>query len=177
MKQKLLLHCCCAPCATSVVEKLMNDYSVALLYYNPNIRPKDEHDRRLSELKKFADMLKFPLVQIDFNSCKKDFDTIYGGRENMKEKSERCYLCYELRLKYARDFAKEHGFNLFCTTLSVSPFKNAKWINEIGKRLSGENTNFLESDFKKNSGFQRSVELSKKYGMQRQNYCGCTPII
>lgn len=171
-KRKLLLHCCCAPCATAVIERL-SGYDITLLFYNPNIRPSQEHDRRLDELRKLADVLGLPFVEIVEKEGVEAFGAIYRGREDLPEKSERCYLCYELRLKRTQKYAQENGFDLFCTTLSVSPLKNAQWINEIGKRLENEKIKFLEADFKKRDGYLRSVQLSKQYGLKRQNYCGC----
>lgn len=169
---KLLLHSCCAPCSSAVIEKLRNEFDITVFYYNPNIYPKDEFERRLEEQKKFLNQIKIPYIECEYNP--KEYEKIITDYKDLGEGSQRCYHCYVLRLLKTCLYAKENGFDIFCTTLSVSPHKNAKWINEIGLNLQEEfDMAFLVADFKKNDGYKRSLELSKVYDFYRQNYCGC----
>lgn len=189
VRPTLLLHACCGPCSSYVLEYLASRFQITVLYYNPNIYPAEEYERRLAELK--ALYLKFPpalqgnvqLVEDVYNP--EDFFAAVGVRERPEladepERGERCRRCYEFRLRRAFDYAREHGFDYFCTTLSISPFKDAEKINVIGRELEegefadGEKiSRWLPSDFKKNGGFVRSLEISEEYGMYRQQYCGC----
>lgn len=181
-RPSLLLHACCGPCSSYVIEYLSSYFDITILYYNPNIYPEQEYNRRLEELKNF--LPRFPvalknnvkLVVLDYNQQEfysaiqiKDFPEL----AHEKEKGERCYKCYKFRLQKAFDYAQENNFEYFCTTLSISPFKDSQKINQIGSLLSTEKTKWLFSDFKKNSGFKRSLELSQEYNLYRQQYCGC----
>ncbi|MBQ3511512.1 MAG: epoxyqueuosine reductase QueH [Bacilli bacterium] len=172
----LLLHACCAPCSSTVLERLGNFFNISILYYNPNITNKDEYDKRLDEIIKFTNSFKtkYPITVIPGRYDQKEFFDIVRGLEDEPERGKRCYKCYELRLKETAKIAKEKGFDYFTTTLSLSPYKDAKWINEIGEALEKEfDVNFLYSDFKKKNGYKRSIELSKEFNLYRQDYCGC----
>lgn len=185
-KPKLLLHACCAPCSSYVLEYLLNYFDITIYYYNPNIHPKSEYIRRLSELKSFLPNF----IQQKNNSPLELIETPYIAEEfflavntqvetelqTEKEKGERCRRCYFFRMKKAYEYAFEHNFDWFTTTLSISPFKDASKINEIGKELEkihAQGPKFLTSDFKKKGGFKRSLELSSEFGLYRQDYCGC----
>lgn len=186
-KKKLLLHACCGPCSSYVLEYLVKFFDITILYYNPNIAPEEEYFRRLNELKnllpRFEPALKnhVKLVEEDYNP--EDFYNAIGIKENPElahenEKGERCRRCYKFRLEKAFEYAVKNGFDYFCTTLSISPFKDAEKINIEGKLLeesAGDvnKTKWLPSDFKKKGGFKRSLELSEEYGLYRQQYCGC----
>lgn len=172
----LLLHSCCAPCSSYVLEYLSKYFKITVLYYNPNIYPDEEYLKRVSEQKQFID--KFPTEnKIDFiegNFDKKRFYETVKGKERLPEGGERCFLCYELRLREAAEYATRGNFDYFTTTLSISPLKNAQKLNEIGLNLAKQyGVKYLVSDFKKKNGYKRSTELSQQYGMYRQNYCGC----
>ncbi len=223
-KSSLLLHACCAPCSSYVLEYLHRFFEITIFYYNPNIHPQTEFARRLNELKNFlpkfsadADGENFNLVETEYFP-KEFFDAVQAERDNLqteRERGERCFRCYKLRMERAFDFAQKNKFDFFTTTLSISPHKDAQKINEIGAELEknnlekiaqsktraenfseNENENFREknsssfkidfknvaanfhtkylyADFKKQNGFKRSLELSKKYGLYRQDYCGC----
>ncbi len=173
---KLLLHACCAPCSSYCIEYLSNYFEITILYYNPNIHPETEYLRRLNELKnfliRFKTKNKVTLKEVKYNS--KEYFNAVKGYENFGERSIRCYKCYELRMNEAAKFAKENKFDYFTTTLSISPYKNAEWINEIGEKLEKKyNIKYLYSDFKKKNGYKRSIELSHEYNLYRQDYCGC----
>lgn len=174
-KKRLLLHSCCGPCSTSVINRLKTDYDLTIFYYNPNIYPKEEYLKRLSTQKEYLIKTGQDIAVID--GTYNDFDLFekeFSGLENCPEGGDRCKKCMFLRLKKTAQFAKENGFDVFTTTLSVSPHKNASVINELGKIFSKEyNIEFLESDFKKKDGFLISTNLSKQYSLYRQNYCGC----
>ena len=172
----LLLHSCCAPCSSYCLEYLSNYFYITVFYYNPNIYPDEEYKKRVEEQKEF--IRKFPAkYEISFLEGAYDKEKFYAmakGLEEVKEGGERCFLCYELRLREAAEFAKRLGMDYFTTTLSISPLKNAAKLNEIGGMLEQENgVSYLYSDFKKKGGYQRSVALSNEYGMYRQYYCGC----
>lgn len=170
--KKLLLHTCCGPCSTHVIETLKNDYEVTLFYYNPNIYPKEEYLLRLEAVRKIAKITSVPIVIDDYNPeiWKK---TIYGF-ENEPEGGKRCDLCMGLRLECTAEYAKKHNYDIFATTLSISPHKSTQKINEIGlKKQTKYDIPFLAEDFKKDSGFQKSIHISKQYGLYRQSYCGC----
>ena len=173
---KLLLHACCAPCSSYVLEYLSEYFEITIYYYNPNIHPENEYIRRINELKKFLTEFKpkntVNLVEENYNSL--EYFNEIKGLENLGEKSERCYKCYKLRMKKAVKYAKNNNFDYFTTTLSISPYKKSDWINEIGGMLEQKyNVKYLYADFKKKNGYKRSLELSKEYGLYRQDYCGC----
>lgn len=173
---RLLLHSCCAPCSSYCLEYLAEYFSITVLYYNPNISPEEEFRKRSEEQRRLIEALpaKNPisLVVDDYNP--REFFDVAKGLEDAPEGGERCFKCYRLRLERAAEYAAEHGFDYFCTTLSISPLKNAAKLNEIGETLEAElGIKFLPSDFKKKGGYLRSIELSREYGLYRQNYCGC----
>lgn len=172
----LFLHSCCAPCSSYVLEYLSQYFKITVFYYNPNIYPDEEYYKRVDEQKQFIN--RFPAKnKIDFvegNFDKERFYAMAKGKENMREGGERCFLCYELRLRKAAEYAKSRNFDYFTTTLSISPLKNADKLNEIGLSLGKEyGVKYLVSDFKKKNGYKRSTELSRQYGIYRQDYCGC----
>lgn len=173
---KLLLHACCAPCSSYVLEYLSKYFEITIYYYNPNIYPETEYQRRMNELKKFISNYK-SINKINLIEEKYDTNDYYKavkGYERLGERSERCYKCYEFRMTKACKYAKENNFDYFTTTLSISPYKNSNWINEIGSNLEKEyNIKYLYADFKKKNGYKRSLELSKEYNLYRQDYCGC----
>lgn len=172
-KPKLLLHACCGICSSSVLERLNPYFDLTVLYYNPNIYPKTEYDKRYETLKKLIDEnYDVKLIELGYESEK--FDDISIGLEEEKEGGKRCLKCFNLRLEKSVQYAKEKGFDYFCTTLSVSPHKDSEKLNFIGRALEKKyKIKYLYSDFKKKDGFKRSNELSKKYDLYRQNYCGC----
>lgn len=172
----LLLHACCAPCSSAVLERLASHFKISILYYNPNITEEKEYQKRLDELKNFITKLnfKYPINIIDSRYEPKEFFQIAKGLEKEKERGKRCYKCYELRLEETAKVAKEKNFDFFATTLTLSPYKITPWLNEIGEKLSEKyQANYLYSDFKKKNGYKRSIELSKEYNLYRQDYCGC----
>lgn len=174
--KKLLLHSCCAPCSSHVISFLTKYFDITILYYNPNISPRSEYEKRKQEQIKLLDMIETK-NKLDYIDCDYDND-LYNekvqGYESCKERGERCTICFNLRLQKTALLAKENNYDYFCTTLSVSPYKNSKLINEIGEKLEKEyNVKWLYSDFKKDNGYKNSIELSKKYGLYRQDYCGC----
>lgn len=174
--QKLMLHSCCAPCSSYVLSYLSDYFKITVLYYNPNISDKNEYNKRKSEQIRLISELntKYPIDIIDRGYDPEKFFEISKGLEDVPEGGERCFGCYRLRLEKAAEAAKDLGFDWFCTTLSISPLKNAEKINEIGNELAEKyGVKFLPSDFKKKEGFKRSIELSRKYDLYRQNYCGC----
>lgn len=171
-RKKLLLHSCCAPCSSAVIERLMPYFDITVLYYNPNIMPEEEYEKRKQEQIRFLNSMKIPMINVEYSH--QDFINAVKGKENLGEHSPRCYECYKLRLSKTAQIAKANNFDIFCTTLSVSPHKNVDWINEIMQKLSLEfQIDFLPSDFKKENGYLRSLELSKQNNFYRQNYCGC----
>jgi predicted adenine nucleotide alpha hydrolase (AANH) superfamily ATPase len=171
-KEKLLLHVCCAPDATVVVERLSPEYDITIFFYNPNIHPETEYEQRLTEMKKLATQLEVPLLPAEY-----DADVWFRavkGMEYLPEGGKRCEICFKLRLEKTAQMAKAHQFEIFTTVLTVSPHKNAALINEIGKMSSEKfGVPFMEANFKKKDGFKRSIELSRQYHLYRQNYCGC----
>ncbi len=172
----LLLHSCCAPCSSYVLEYLSNYFKITVFYYNPNIYPESEYTKRILEQQTLLSQMK-TCHPITFMAGNYDSDRFYEmakGLEHVAEGGERCSKCYELRLREAAEVARKCGFDYFATTLSISPLKNAVKLNEIGMRLAKEyGVDYLLSDFKKKNGYKRSIELSKKYGLYRQDYCGC----
>lgn len=174
IKPKLLLHACCGPCSSYVIEYLSNYFDITIYYYNPNIYPENEYLRRLNELIKFIKEFNNKITVIEEKYSTKDFYNNIKGLENLGEKSKRCFNCYNFRMEKAAIYAKENNYDYFTTTLSISPYKNAEWLNEIGKDLESKyNIKYLFSDFKKKNGYKRSLELSKEYKLYRQEYCGC----
>ena len=172
----LLLHSCCAPCSSYVLEYLSNYFGITVFYYNPNIYPDEEYEMRVREQQRFirAFPAKHPIDFIEGAYDKERFYEMARGLETVPEGGQRCFQCYELRLREAGELAKARGFDYFTTTLSISPMKNAEKLNEIGLRLAEElGVAYLCSDFKKRNGYKRSTELSREYGMYRQDYCGC----
>ncbi|MDY0017305.1 MAG: epoxyqueuosine reductase QueH [Candidatus Delongbacteria bacterium] len=175
-KPKLLIHVCCAPCSTYVLELLEQHFILGLYYYNPNIYPEEEHERRFVELQNFLrDAGYSDRVELFYEEYSPlEFAGCAYGLEDESEGGLRCFSCYELRLSKTAQKAKEAGFEYFTTTLTVSPHKNADRINTTGERLASiYEVKFLNSDFKKKNGFKRTVELSRKYDLYRQDYCGC----
>ena len=173
---KLLLHACCGPCSSTCLERLGNFFDISILYYNPNISDKREYDKRVCEIKKFINSFKtkYPIKLIEGRYEPMEFFEIAKGLENEPERGERCYKCYNLRLEETAKVADELGFDFFATTLTLSPYKKADWLNEIGSCLDKKyNSTYLYSDFKKKNGYKRSIELSYQYDMYRQDYCGC----
>lgn len=173
---KLLLHSCCAPCSSYVLEYLSNYFYITVLYYNPNIYPEDEYYHRAAEQKRFIKEFptKYPVTYVEGNFEPEHFYETVKGYENIREGGERCFRCYELRLREAAEYAKKLNCDYFTTTLSISPMKNAAKLNEIGGRLAEEyGIPYLYSDFKKRDGYKRSTVISAEYGMYRQDYCGC----
>lgn len=172
----LLLHSCCAPCSSYTLEYLSNYFDITVYYYNPNISPKAEFDKRFAEQKRLIASLpakhEIKLIEGDYNYS--DFSEIAKGFENVKEGGERCFRCYKLRLEKSAHLTKEQGFDYFCTTLSISPLKNSQKINEIGLEVAEKyGVKWLPSDFKKKEGYKRSIKLSREYNLYRQNFCGC----
>lgn len=172
----LLLHACCAPCSSAVIERLGSIFAITILFYNPNITDEDEYNKRLLELKNFVSKIKtkYPLKVIDGRYDPNEYFAISKGLEKEKERGKRCYECYELRLRETALVARKLKFDFFTTTLSISPYKNSLWLNEIGEKLTSQyDVNYLYADFKKNNGYKRSIELSKEYNLYRQDFCGC----
>lgn len=172
----LLLHSCCAPCSSYVLEYLSEYFNITILFYNPNISPEQEFIKRADELRRLiSEMpLKYDVNFIEGSYDSNRFYDMSKGLEHMKEGDERCFKCYRLRLEEAAKAAKNGGFDYFTTTLSISPHKNAQMLNQIGGELAEKcGVNYLFSDFKKKNGYKRSCELSEEYGLYRQNYCGC----
>lgn len=172
----LLLHSCCAPCSSYVLEYLSQYFRITVLYYNPNIYPESEYHIRVREQQRFIGQLptRYPVTFLEGEYIPKDFYDCARGMEHLPEGGERCFACYRLRLTKAARMAKEKGCDYFATTLSISPLKNAEKLNEIGEQLAKEyGVSWLLNDFKKKNGYKRSTELSKEYGMYRQDYCGC----
>ena len=172
----LLLHSCCAPCSSYVLEYLSSYFKITVLYYNPNIYPESEYSKRIIEQQTLIGEMdtKYPVQFIAGGYDKEKFYEMAKGLEKIPEGGERCFQCYRLRLEKTAQLAKEHGFDYFCTTLSISPLKNAQKLNEIGEELADTyGISWLPSDFKKKNGYKRSVELSALYGLYRQDYCGC----
>lgn len=173
---RLLLHSCCAPCSTYVLEYLSQYFEIGVLYYNPNIYPKEEFLYREQEQEDLIGKLetKHPITFIKASYNPKEYFEYVKGYEKEKEGGKRCELCFELRLREAARVAKEGGCDYFTTTLSISPHKDSQLLNEVGKRVGEEfGVKYLFSDFKKKNGFKRSVELTQEYDMYRQDYCGC----
>lgn len=174
--KKLFLHSCCGPCSSYVIEYLSNYFKITIYYYNPNISEKTEFNKRLEEQKRIVRELptKYKVDVIEGNFDNDRYEEIIKGLENEPEGGSRCYKCYKLRMEETAKMAKKLGYDYFTTTLSISPYKNANWINEIGEELEKEyDIKYLYADFKKKNGYKRSIELSRIYNLYRQDYCGC----
>ena len=175
-KKTLLLHACCAPCSSYVLEYLSKYFDITLFFYNPNIYPEEEFRFREDELRRLIGEMPLPsgVNIISGRYDPSEFFDIARGYEELPEGDERCHRCYALRLEESARAAKEGGFDYFCTTLSISPYKNAEWLNTIGKEMSEKyGVGYLFSDFKKKNGYKRSCQLSEQYSLYRQDYCGC----
>lgn len=173
---RLLLHSCCGPCSSYCIKLLSEHFFVTVYYYNPNIYPPEEFEIRAREQERF--IKEFPTKNpVEFVCAEYDSKRFYDmakGLEELPEGGNRCFFCYELRLRQSAEYAKNNGFDLFTTTLSISPLKNAQKLNEIGGLLAQEyQLTYLFSDFKKKEGYKKSTELAKEYDMYRQYYCGC----
>ncbi|MBR6133192.1 MAG: epoxyqueuosine reductase QueH [Bacilli bacterium] len=174
--KSILLHSCCAPCSSHVIDTLTKYFDITILYYNPNIEPYEEYERRKEEEKRFIreypNVNKLDIIDCDYDNDK--FISMSKGLENEPERGARCIKCYYLRMDYTANKCKELGYDYFGTTLTVSPYKDSNKLNEIGESLEKKyNVNYLYSDFKKNNGYKHSIELSKEYNLYRQDYCGC----
>ena len=171
---RLLLHSCCAPCSSYVLEYLSKHFEITVFYYNPNIFPESEYTKRILEQQTLIGEMKYPVSFIAGNYDKEKFYEMAKGLEHLKEGKERCFKCYALRLEETARLAREGEFDYFTPTLSISPMKNADKLNEIGTMLGRKyGVEYLQSDFKKKNGYKRSIELSKEYDLYRQDYCGC----
>ncbi|MFR7349325.1 epoxyqueuosine reductase QueH [Peptoniphilus sp.] len=177
-KPRLLIHSCCGPCSTAVLERLVKYFEIDILFFNPNLDSKDEFDKRVIEQKKVIAHVeknndaKIGIVTVPYNHD--EFLKIANGLEEEREGGKRCMRCYYLRLKKAGEYAKVHGYDYFTTTLSISPHKNSQVLNEMGISLGEKlGVSYLVSDFKKKNGFKRSVEISEELHLYRQDYCGC----
>ena len=169
---KLLLHSCCGPCSTAVIERLKDYFDITVLYYNPNIEPFEEYLKRKEEQLKVLKEYNIKFMDIDY--LNEEYRNKVVGYEKEPENGARCHICYRLRLEKTAKLAKENNFDYFATTLTVSPYKNSQVLNAIGKDIEELiKVKFLYSDFKKKEGYKLSIELSKKYNLYRQNYCGC----
>ncbi len=173
-KPRLLLHSCCAPCSSHCIEELKDNFALSIFYYNPNIYSQEEFEKRLLEQKRLIKEMDLDIDIISPEYDPSEFSDISKGLEELSEGNARCYKCYLLRLRKTAETAKNNNYDFFTTTLSVSPLKNAEWLNQIGFELEKElGIKFLPSDFKKKGGYLRSIELSRKYNLYRQNFCGC----
>ena len=175
-RPRLLLHACCAPCSSYVLEYLSELFDITLFFYNPNISPKEEYDFRADELRRLVSLMgldtKVSIICEEYDAT--PFDSMAKGKEELAEGGARCADCYRLRLSRAAQVAAEGGFDYVTTTLSISPYKNATWLNTIGAEEADKyGVKYLFSDFKKKNGYKRSCELSEKYDLYRQDYCGC----
>ncbi|MBQ8193242.1 MAG: epoxyqueuosine reductase QueH [Bacilli bacterium] len=175
-KKKILLHSCCGPCSSYVISYLTNYFDITIFYYNPNIYPYEEYLKRKEEQIKLIKAVDTK-NNVDIIDCDYDndlFDKKIKGLENEPERGNRCRVCYRMRMEKTAITAKENNYDYFGTTLSVSPYKNSNWINEFGKELEEiYHIKWLYSDFKKKDGYKKSILLSQKYNLYRQNYCGC----
>ena len=176
IKPTLLVHSCCAPCSSYVLEYLNEFFDITVLYYNPNISPLEEYEYRKEEQKRLISEKKW-INSVKFLDCDYDnelFEKSVKGLENEPEGGRRCAVCFSLRLDKTAEIAKDLNFDYFVTTLSISPLKNAELLNQIGENLAKKHgVKYLPSDFKKKNGYKRSIELSKEFNLYRQNFCGC----
>lgn len=172
-KPRLLLHSCCAPCSSYVITYLYDYFDITILYYNPNIYPYEEYKKRKDEqIRLISNFKGVKIIDCDYDND--IYNEVIKGLENEPERGSRCTKCFYLRLDKTGEIAKKNNFEYFGTTLTVSPYKNAKLLNEIGEDISKKyDIKWLYSDFKKNDGYKKSIELSKKYDLYRQDYCGC----
>lgn len=173
IRPTLLLHSCCGPCSSYTLELLNKYFDITVFYYNPNIYPSLEFDKRLEEQLKVINIVDSNIKLVSIKEPYSVYEGVVNGKEHLGELSIRCYKCYEFRLKKLAIYARENNFDYFTTTLSISPYKSSKWINEIGSSLESENTHYLYSDFKKEGGYQKSIKFCKEYDIYRQDYCGC----
>ncbi len=170
--KKLLLHSCCGPCSTHVINVLKNDYDLTILYYNPNIDTSDEYNHRLAEQKRYCDAVGVKVIEGEYEP--QVWSDYVCGLENEKEGGARCEKCFRMRLQKTAQMAKELGFDCFATTLTVSPHKNSLVINAVGKGIEeAERIEFVDGNFKKQDGYKKSIMLSREYDLYRQDYCGC----
>lgn len=173
-RPRLLLHCCCAPCTSGVLGRVTGSFETDLFFFNPNISPAIEYEKRLAELWRFADAVGHAGARIAADYVPEEFLSAAKGLEDAPEGGARCAKCFELRLGKTAEYAAQNGYDYFTTTLTVSPHKNADVINAIGGRLAEMyNVKYLYSDFKKKEGYKLSIEMSRQYGLYRQDYCGC----
>ena len=173
-KPRLLIHSCCAPCSSYVLEYLSEYFDITILYYNPNIYPEEEFNKRLFEQQRLVNEMGISAKVIDIGYQSEKFYEAVKGLEELPEGDRRCEKCFILRLEETAKMAKEGGFDYFTTTLSISPLKDEQLLNKIGRELSDKyGVKYLYSDFKKKNGYKRSIELSSKYNLYRQDYCGC----
>ena len=175
-RPSLLLHACCAPCSSYVLEYLASHFHITLFFYNPNIAPEEEYRFRLDELRRLVREMGLydDVCVLEVNYDPDHFESLARGKEALPEGGSRCADCYRLRLSETARVAAERGFDYMCTTLSISPYKNAAWLNAIGtEEAEAHGVKYLVSDFKKKNGYKRSCELSEQYGLYRQDYCGC----
>lgn len=172
-KPTLLLHSCCGPCSSHVIDYLAPYFNITVLYYNPNIYPYEEFSKRLNTQEQLINKLPYHVGLLVKEDDYKVYEEKVKEYKDLGEKSKRCYECYKFRMIKLKEIALENNFDYFTTTLSVSPHKNSSWINEIGSELSSDSCKYLYSDFKKENGYLSSINLSKFYGLYRQDYCGC----
>lgn len=173
---RLFLHSCCAPCSSYVLEYLSRYFEITVFFYNPNISPAEEYEKRVEEIRRMIGEMEFvhPVKLVEGEYDPQVFFRMAKGMEHIPEGGERCFGCYRLRMEEAARLAKEGNYDYFTTTLSISPLKNAQKINEIGEELAEiYQVSHLPSDFKKKNGYKRSIELSGEYELYRQDYCGC----
>lgn len=167
-KPKLLLHCCCAPCSSAVIEKLCDFFDITFYFFNPNIFPKEEYDKRGKEFEK----LGVKIVFVDYDH--KEFLDVVSGHESDPEGGDRCKICIAQRMKKAFEYAKNNNFDVVTTTLSISPHKDCEYINKVGEKFEqAYQIKYLHADFKKENGYLRSIQICKQLGVYRQDYCGC----
>lgn len=173
-KHSILLHSCCAPCSSHVISVLKDYFDITIFYYNPNISPIQEYEKRKQEQINFIKQLDCGIKIMDCDYDNDVYEECIKGLENEKEGGARCLKCFRLRLEKTAKLASTNNFDYFCTTLTVSPYKNSQVINSIGKELMDiYNVKWLYSDFKKEEGYKHSIALSKQYNLYRQDYCGC----
>lgn len=178
-KPTLFLHSCCAPCSSYVLEYLRSKFAITVFYYNPNITMEPEYRKRVEEQKRLIDAYNRKEPEHEIKVVEGDYEPqcfydIAKGLEKCPEGGERCFACYELRLRKTAEIAANGRYDYFGTTLTISPLKNAQKLNELGEKLAGEyDVSWLPSDFKKKNGYKRSIELSAEYDLYRQDYCGC----
>ena len=175
-KPSLFLHCCCAPCSSYVLEYLHRYFRITLFFYNPNITEEKEYEKRKEELKRYVSEISFgkEIKMMDSDYHPEEFLTVSRGLEQEPERGARCAKCFRLRLSETAKKAREGNYDYFCTTLSISPHKNADLLMKIGEELAEQfEVCYLPSDFKKKNGYKRSIELSREYNLYRQDYCGC----